>query len=145
VTAPARFAQSFDQVLARTRTLMARQERLSRELGEILSDCARVRRQSPVTIQGGARSEDDDGLRRQVRAWLVDGRLPMPGAEMWVGTGSDRECAICAETVTRSQIEYEIPSRSGWLYVHLACFTLWKSEAAALGGKASADGAAAAD
>jgi hypothetical protein len=138
-------ARSVDRVLGRTRRLLARRSQLAEELDGILSECARTRRQSPRTIWGGTRPEADDALRHQVRAWLAEGRLPMPGAEVWVGAGSDRECVICSAAITRAQIEYEIPSGDDWLSVHLGCFTLWKSEAAALRGKASADGAAAAD
>jgi hypothetical protein len=85
----------------------------------------------PRVIRGGAELGRDD-LRQRIRARLAEGRLPMPGAEMWVGPGSDRQCAICAATIARTHVEYEIPSGDDWLCVHLACFTLWKSEAVAL-------------
>ena len=73
-----------------------------------------------------------DRLRRQIRGWLAGGRLPRPGAEMWVGPGSGHACAICADVIHQSQIEYEIPHGNGWLSVHLPCFSLWKAEAASL-------------
>jgi anti-sigma factor ChrR (cupin superfamily) len=75
---------------------------------------------------------DHDRLRRQVRGWLAEGRLPRPSAELWVGPGSGHACAICAAVVHPSQIEYEVPNGDRWLSVHLTCFSLWKAEAAAL-------------
>ncbi len=116
---------------------------LSAQLREILSECNRTRRQSPRMIQGGTQPGREN-LRGRIRAWLAAGRLPMPGAEMWVGAGSDHACVICSAPITRAQIEYEIPAGDGWLHVHLACFTIWKSEAASLRPNPSADGAAAA-
>lgn len=141
----AALVHSVDRVLERTRLLMARREALCTEMGRIMSDCARVRRLPPRVIRGGASADRDDGLRRQVRSWLAEGRLPIPGAETWVGAGSGRDCAICAASIGRTQIEYEVSGPEGWLYVHLACFTMWKSEAAAGRGPASSNGAAAAN
>jgi len=139
----AELARSVDRVLGRTRALMARRSALCRQFEETMSACARACRRTPRIIRGGTRPDADSELRRQVRAWLAQGRLPMPGAEMWVGAGTDRECVICSAAITRAQIEYEIPSGEDWLSAHLGCFTLWKSEAAALGRGASASGDAA--
>jgi len=74
-----------------------------------------------------------DRLRQQVRTRLEDGRLPAPGAEMWVGRGCGASCAICDRVIHYySHVEYEIPNGDGWLHAHLPCFMLWSAEAQAL-------------
>jgi hypothetical protein len=139
-------ADSAGRVVERSRALLARHQRLAADLVHVLSECARVRHARPRIIRGGAQAGRDEGLRGQIREWLSEGRLPSPGAETWVGPGSGRRCVVCASAITRTEIEYEIAGRQGdWLCVHLACFMLWKSEAAVLFRRPSADGAAAAD
>ncbi len=125
-----------------TRDLMARRAALSAQLRRTLLHCRHTRRQSPRFIRGGAQPGRED-LRRRIRTWLTEGRLPMPGAEMWAGVGSGRECAICSAPITRYHVEYEVPNGDRWFSVHLGCFTLWKSEAAALVRETRADGRAA--
>ena len=82
-------------------------------------------------------------LRRQVRSWLEEGRLPRPRSELWVGPGGGETCAICAEAIQYSQIEYEVANEHGWLSVHLSCFSLWKAEAASLAAASAAPDTAA--
>ena len=116
-------------ILDRTRHLIAHAAALHIDRAAILAECASVRRCHPRFVWGGSQTgEDRAQLRERIRTWLAEGQLPLPGAEMWVGPGSGRWCAICSTVIQRSHVEYEIPHRDGWLYVHLRCFTLWKEE-----------------
>jgi hypothetical protein len=77
---------------------------------------------------------DQDALRQQVRRWLSEGLLPMPTSDTWAGPGTGKLCVVCAAVIERSAIEYEVGHRTGRLFAHAACYTLWKKEADAAGG-----------
>jgi len=71
-------------------------------------------------------------LRRRARKEIQTGRLPESDASaMWGGHGSGLPCAVCRETITSDQVEYEIPDpRDGCnsFRFHTQCHMVWQIE-----------------
>ncbi len=70
--------------------------------------------------------------RKVLRAGTVPRRDP---DRTWGGSGVDIACTICGNTITRSQMEYELQfSHDGAnpgldrFHMHLRCFAAWEME-----------------
>ncbi|HEX7214001.1 MAG TPA: hypothetical protein VF578_07305 [Methylomirabilota bacterium] len=87
------------------------------------------RRLNPAfAITGGGESDD---LRAIVRARLATGALfPLQSTRAWASYGEDNPCAVCRESITRAQVEYEVSSAvlDTTVRTHLRCYMLWKEE-----------------
>jgi len=79
---------------------------------------------------------DEARLRELVRRALSNGTLPRREADhSWGGPGAGAACAVCAKSITRNQVEYEIqfapsvPNPGSEKYrLHLRCFAAWELE-----------------
>jgi hypothetical protein len=74
----------------------------------------------------------DAALRQRIRQLLDDGTLPATlSTHIHAGYGSGaNRCAGCAQTIERSQIEYDVPlpDTSEPLHFHMGCHVLWQIE-----------------
>jgi hypothetical protein len=79
----------------------------------------------------------DEPIRReQARTALIAGKLPARSPDRtWGGPGVGAPCVICAEPVTKDQIEYELQfSHDGDMpgldkyALHMRCFAAWEME-----------------
>jgi hypothetical protein len=86
------------------------------------------------------RSTKEEGLRERIRKAIEEGRLPgQRPAHTWGGRGSGAACAVCAESISPEQFEFELEyARAGNanglvnLHVHVSCCSTWESERRAL-------------
>jgi hypothetical protein len=73
---------------------------------------------------------EEGAIRRRVREMIATGALPCEDpAHLWAGRGDGKRCAGCAEPITSSDIEYEVPLRSGpKILLHRHCHAIWLEE-----------------
>lgn len=74
----------------------------------------------------------DSHLREQARRHIADGRLPsIPPRHTLAGSGSGCACAVCDQTISPQELEYEIETGNGGSqHFHIACYTAWFMESA---------------
>ncbi len=81
-------------------------------------------------------ANDNSDVRELIRAALLSGRLSRPtGHHIYGGKGDGVSCACCGETVTPSQVQYDVEwdlAGQVALSMHLRCYDAWRSESAAL-------------
>lgn len=64
-----------------------------------------------------------------VRERLLDGTLWPLTADDILGThGTGEPCAVCDETITSAEIEYEVAGPVMIVHVHIACYHAWSGE-----------------
>lgn len=78
--------------------------------------------------------ERPETLREQVRAMIAAGELPRDAsARLFAGYGADQTCVVCGQSISRTQVVYEVESvhksKRGTLDFHLACHAAWRLEA----------------
>jgi len=84
---------------------------------------------------------DDSILREKARAAIQNGKLPTRSPDRTMGgPGCNEACAICGETVRRTQMELEAEfSQDGEApelhkyHLHPRCFAAWEFEREAFG------------
>src|SRR5262245_34837367 len=87
------------------------------------------RRLNPAFALSGSSSNGADGLRGSVRDRLASGALFPVGSYVMAGNGSGKPCVVCRESITRADVEYEIPLGEHIAVVaHLACYLVWRDE-----------------
>ena len=72
-------------------------------------------------------------LRERARELIREGRLPdRAPARVWGGPGSGVTCALCAEAIPASEMEYEADAAVGsavqTLHFHFVCHAAWQLE-----------------
>lgn len=75
--------------------------------------------------------DQEDELRRQVRARLAEGRLVHADGISKSHRGTGRPCLVCRLPIQATDVEREIEGRGVFLYAHEACYKLWREESAA--------------
>ena len=79
---------------------------------------------------------DEAILREQARAAVQHGRLPARSPDRtWGGPGVGANCAVCEQSVTKDEMEFEIEFSRGadfpgldTFHVHIRCFAAWEFE-----------------
>lgn len=79
---------------------------------------------------------DEAALRAKAREVIHAGKLPNRRPDRtWGGPGVGARCAVCAEPVTRTQLEFEIQFATDGaepgldkFHVHIRCFAAWEFE-----------------
>jgi hypothetical protein len=73
-------------------------------------------------------------MRTQERQVLVHlrielGELPEPieRVRLWAGSGSQRPCEICGETIAASDVEYELDVDERTLVLCVPCYLIWRA------------------
>lgn len=79
------------------------------------------------------RRGSDDGLRRQVRARLSEGRLPYVDGVSKSHRGTGRPCIVCRSAIEPAEVERELDGVGVTLIAHEACYVLWREESKARG------------
>jgi len=82
----------------------------------------------------GPEKPDSRRLRGQVRARIAAGELPRAvSARLFAGYGADQTCVVCGQSISPTQITYEVELILGadrrTLDFHLACHAAWQLEA----------------
>jgi hypothetical protein len=72
-------------------------------------------------------------LRERARELIHEGRLPdRAPARVWGGPGTGVQCALCAEPIPPSEMEYEADAAVGsivrTLHFHFVCHAAWQLE-----------------
>lgn len=72
-------------------------------------------------------------LRERARELIREGRLPdRAPARVWGGPGTGIECALCAQAIPPSEMEYEADAAVGntvrTLHFHFVCHAAWQLE-----------------
>ena len=73
----------------------------------------------------------DDERRRQIRAWLSDGRLGSVDGVSKSHRGTGRPCIICRRTIASTDVEREVEGPGVFLHAHEACYKPWREESVA--------------
>ena len=64
-----------------------------------------------------------------VRERLLDGTLwPLTVSDKLGSHGTGEPCAVCEETITSGEIEYEVAGPVMIVHVHVACYHAWSGE-----------------
>jgi hypothetical protein len=79
---------------------------------------------------------DEPVLRERARERLRAGKLPVRGPDRtYGGAGNGETCAVCAQLITRDQLELEIDVNRGGAtsgtdtyHFHTRCFAAWEFE-----------------
>jgi hypothetical protein len=65
----------------------------------------------------------------RVRERLLDSTLwPLTEGDVLGSPGTGEPCAVCDETITRGESEYEIAGPVMIVRVHVACYHAWSGE-----------------
>lgn len=119
---PAMLAETMTSIASNRALLAASRYRIA----------ASRRRLNPwFALAGGS---DFDRLRATIRLRLATGALfQVDGRRAWASQGVGRACAVCDQSITTAQVEYEVSSAIGGasLGAHLRCYMLWKEESEA--------------
>ena len=68
-------------------------------------------------------------LFARVRERILDGSLwPLPDGHVVGAMGCGRPCAVCDETITDAEAEYEVTGPAMIVCVHVACYHAWRGE-----------------
>ncbi len=68
-------------------------------------------------------------LREQARQLIRQGSLPSAAPrQVWGGPGAGLSCALCGDAIPKSELEYEIDSKTGVLHFHFMCHAAWQLE-----------------
>jgi hypothetical protein len=67
-------------------------------------------------------------LRARIRELIKAGIVPCDEPDkVWAGRGTGTHCLACGESITPSEVEYEIELGATTFRLHLTCFTLWRA------------------
>jgi hypothetical protein len=81
--------------------------------------------------------QSDDDLRRQIRARLSEGRLPLVNGVSKSHRGTGRPCVVCLQAIEPTEVEREVGGAGVFLRAHEACYKVWREESVAF--RAAAD------
>ncbi|MBV9723788.1 MAG: hypothetical protein JO299_01320, partial [Gammaproteobacteria bacterium] len=72
----------------------------------------------------------DETVGALVRERLENGHLPLAlSTTLYAGQGTGTECAVCCQSVTRCEVEYEVAiGRNKWFVCHVRCYSIWLAE-----------------
>jgi len=84
----------------------------------------------PPRISGGSGLSDDE-VRRQIRALLLEGRLPSVDGVSKSHRGTGRPCIVCRIAIEPADVEREVQGPGVFLLAHEACYKLWREESVA--------------
>ena len=73
----------------------------------------------------------------RIHAKVAAGLLPLPQDApdiVWTGHGTDKPCDGCDESITATEIEYEIEVQGRRLRFHSRCAAAWQQEGDAASG-----------
>jgi hypothetical protein len=73
----------------------------------------------------------DDERRRQIRAWLSDGRLGSVDGVSKSRRGTGRPCIVCRRTIEPTDVEREGEGPGMFFHAHEACYKPWREESVA--------------
>jgi hypothetical protein len=79
----------------------------------------------------GVVSASDDGLRREIRARLFEGRLPAIDGVSKSHRGTGRPCIVGRRAIEATEVERELDGVGVVLIAHEACYALWREESRA--------------
>jgi len=74
----------------------------------------------------------EEEIRSRARQAIEEGRVPVMLATVIIGGhGYGKPCFVCRESITRSQIAYEVLAEGkGLIRFHLTCYAEWQLECA---------------
>lgn len=78
-----------------------------------------------------AAPSSDGDLRRQIRARLAAGRLPLVDGVSRAQQDTGRHCLVCRVTIEWTDVEREVVGAGVFLHTYEACFTTWREESIA--------------
>ena len=84
----------------------------------------------PRPISGGS-SSNDENLRRQIRARLLEARLPAVNGVSRSHRGSGRPCIVCGRAIEATEVERQVGGFGVLLFAHEVCYKLWREESVA--------------
>jgi len=73
----------------------------------------------------------DDERRRQIRAWLSDGRLGSVDGVSKSHRGTGRPCIVCRRPIGPTEVEREVEGPGVFFHAHEACYKPWREESVA--------------
>jgi hypothetical protein len=76
-------------------------------------------------------ASSDDERRRQIRAWLSDGRLGSVDGVSKSHRGIGRPCIVCRRTIGPTDVEREVEGPGVFFHAHEACYKPWREESVA--------------
>src|SRR5262249_24476877 len=88
---------------------------------------------APRPVRRGTRREDPReagmDLFARVRERVLDGTLwPLTDPHVVGSSGTGQPCAVCDETITVDQTDYEVAGPVMIVHVHVACYHAWSGE-----------------
>jgi len=84
----------------------------------------------PRPISGGS-SSNDENLRRQIRARLLEARLPAVNGVSRSHRGSGRPCIVCRRAIEATEVERQVGGFGVLWFAHEVCYKLWREESVA--------------
>ena len=100
-------------------------------VGESVLESLREKARATVRIANPTGPSDDE-RRRQVRARLAEGHLPLINGVSVSHRGTGRPCIVCRRATEPADVEREVKSGSGViLTAHEACYKPWREESRA--------------
>jgi hypothetical protein len=78
-------------------------------------------------------ASSDDERRRQIRAWLSDGRLGSVESVSKSHRGTGQPCIVCRRPIEPTDVEREVegPGPGVFFHAHEACYKPWREESVA--------------
>jgi hypothetical protein len=70
----------------------------------------------------------DEELRRQIRARLAEGRLPVIDGISTSHRGTGRPCIVCRRAIEPGEVEREVDGVDVVVIAHEACYVIWREE-----------------
>jgi hypothetical protein len=73
----------------------------------------------------------ENELRARARVLIEQGRLPRTEpARTWGGYGINQPCAVCAQPISSTEVEYEVREGNTDYRLHFICHAAWQFELA---------------
>jgi hypothetical protein len=85
----------------------------------------------PEHAASGTSASFDDERRRQIRAWLSEGRLGSVDGVSKSHRGTGRPCIVCRGPIGPTDVEREVKGAGVLLHAHEACYKPWREESVA--------------
>jgi hypothetical protein len=82
----------------------------------------------PEHAASGTSASFDDERRRQIRAWLSEGRLGSVDGVSKSHRGTGRPCIVCRGPIGPTDVEREVKGAGVLLHAHEACYKPWREE-----------------
>jgi hypothetical protein len=85
----------------------------------------------PEQVASVTSASSDDERRRQIRAWLSDGRLGSVESVSKSYRGTGRPCIVCRRPIEPTDVEREGEGPGVFFHAHEACYKPWREESVA--------------